>query len=112
VRHFRNNLNKTRHSILKKPNKNEFIISYQNRSKYYPEKQLLEFCNQIINVIKKNIFSNKIESLLYTRIDLFYDETLKEFLVSEVELIEPFLYLQWGENSHKFFGDEIIKLID
>ncbi|TKX29229.1 hypothetical protein CQA38_03880 [Campylobacter sp. MIT 12-5580] len=50
------------------------------------------------------------KSSLYARVDLFYDG--KNFLINELELIEPSLYFDFCENSYKSFVKALLERLN
>lgn len=92
------------HAVIKTAQKGEFRIQTQFGGVYNPivatDKQI-SVAEKIIKYIDKD--------LSYARIDgLIVDG---EFLLMEVELIEPDLYMQFAEDQHSLFVSNIAKRI-
>jgi len=68
--------------------------------------EALEIAKKCISVTYQ-ILHLPIGSLLYARVDLLFDKK-RGYLVSELELIEPNLYLQYEKASIEKFGNTII----
>jgi O-ureido-D-serine cyclo-ligase len=48
--------------------------------------------------------------LAYARVDLFLDDN-RQWLVSEVELVEPWLFLAYAEGAADRFADVLVSLL-
>ena len=93
--------NEYSHTILKKPADEDFRVQEEHGGSVItvqkPETRMLEIGKQIINLI---------EDTLYARVDLARDDQ-GDFLLMELELIEPCLYFANNPESPKLFAEAI-----
>ncbi|NBC04310.1 MAG: hypothetical protein GVY20_11465 [Bacteroidetes bacterium] len=86
------------HTILKTPKSNDFRVQEEHGGRLLlvePEEKLLSAGDQILNLIEPDP--------LYTRIDLVRTEN-NQFLLMELELIEPSLYFNMDPESPDRFA--------
>ncbi len=95
------------HSVLKKPNENDFRVQEEHGGNIQPFKVSSELILIAENIIKK------LSTIpLYGRVDLVRDNQ-NQFALIELELIEPSLYLNKDDQSSlrfvKAFEEKILK---
>lgn len=90
------------HAVLKKPQTGDFRVQPKFGSsivKYEPDEQLLKTAKSILQKIKS--------PLLYARVDGVISNG--KFLLMELELIEPMLFLVYDELAPKRFADSVME---
>lgn len=91
------------HAINKRPKPRDFRVQEDHGgtiSSIVPDEQLLKAGTRAIEAIDRN--------LLYSRVDLVRDNTC-DWLLMEMELIEPALYLRMDEHSPQNFCNAIVE---
>jgi len=85
--------NEYSHAILKLPNKGEYKVQGGLRTPYNPSPNCVKTAAKALEVLSKK------GPMLYARVDMLFGKNKDEFLVSELELIEPQLWLNWDAPS-------------
>jgi len=90
------------HAVLKKPQQGDFRVQPKFGStiiEFQPDEMLLKIAKLIVEKVSN--------SLLYARVDGIISNG--KFLLMELELIEPMLFLAYGNQSAKRFADAIME---
>jgi glutathione synthase/RimK-type ligase-like ATP-grasp enzyme len=94
------------HAVLKKAMSDDFRVQYSyggTAIEYFPDSRLLEQSFELIN-------SKSLDHCLYTRID--WIKVNGDYLIMEVELIEPVLYFAQNTKAPALFIDALIHAIE
>lgn len=90
------------HAVLKKPQQGDFRVQPKFGSsitEFQPDEVLLKTAKSIVEKVSN--------SLLYARVDGIISNG--KFLLMELELIEPMLFLAYGKQSAKRFADAVME---
>lgn len=90
------------HAVIKKPKDGDFRVQPKfgsTISLYQPDEKLLKTARQIIEQVD--------QPLLYARVDGVISNN--QFLLMELELIEPMLFLSFDENSGHRFAEAVME---
>ncbi len=90
------------HSILKKPVKDDYRVQLQFGGIYQP----YPVTNELIDLAEHIIQTFTTETLLYARVDGVMSND--KFLLMELEVIEPDLYLDFEKNANQKYLDALL----
>jgi len=93
--------NKFSFAIMKKTATGDFRVQNGNRELMIPTPEQVEFSEKVMKGLGKNV--------LYARVDFLEHEG--KFLLMELELIEPYLYLTYSQKGIEEFAKAIYQLI-
>jgi glutathione synthase/RimK-type ligase-like ATP-grasp enzyme len=92
------------HAVLKLPKKGDFRVQHFHGGtikNYYPEPKLLIYAQRYVDAFAKNC--------LYARVDGVMIK--EEFYLMELELIEPYLFLETGKSAYELYYQALSGLI-
>lgn len=95
------------HAIKKRPKAGEFRVQKSYGGTYEPYSAAPSLCRFAEEVVED--LSKEYGPLLYARIDGVLQDG--KFLIMEVELIEPYLFLEYGASSHSAFAEGILNAL-
>ena len=93
------------HTVLKTAKDKDFRVQYEYGGKtkiYYPDKTIIETAEKIVKLFDGDI--------LYARVDGVIKNN--ELVVMEIELIEPELFFEYGDNARERFVEAAIELMN
>jgi len=95
------------HAALKIPEKNEYRVQGGTKKIYMPSSACIDIALKALQTMAGD------KKVLYARIDLLFGDAEDEYLVTEVEFIEPELFFRFAPaSSIKLFVDLVCKRID
>jgi len=93
--------NKFSFAIMKKTATGDFRVQNGNREQMIPSPEQVEFSEKVMKGFGKNV--------LYARVDFLEHE--RNYLLMELELIEPYLFLTYTQNGTEEFAKAIYQLV-
>jgi glutathione synthase/RimK-type ligase-like ATP-grasp enzyme len=92
------------HAVRKIAKTGEFRIQEEHGGRVEPYRSNVKELEQIENIL------NQIDhEFFYARVDVVKDDK-GNFMLMEIELLEPQLFFTWGQSSASLFVDEFIKV--
>ena len=92
------------HSILKQPESGDFRVQEEHGGRL----STIQPCEEMLTTARHSLAALP-EDVLYARIDLVRHKN--EFVVIEIELIEPSLYFNMDPDSPQRFVDAFIEMV-
>lgn len=94
------------HAVLKRPAQGEFRVQEEHGGETRAMTPPITLIRSVDEIAQQIPFD-----WLYARIDGFEDQQTGEFILAELEALEPLLFLSYADHSHERFADAIAEMM-